>query len=196
MPEISGPVSHLRAASLVAATCALGVLGCARNGVLEVQLTLPPNPPAPEPQYYAVVTMEDGDANLANAPIDGSNPGTALSRGMSTVVSYSILAERFDTDTQLQVAFCRSANCASDDLAMVSRKIYHFEHPFYRGRRTRWAGEITAIPALGEPSECVDRCFTFGCVEPDNATGDHCRRDGSHQCEDPGTPPPAVNICD
>jgi hypothetical protein len=174
---------------------ALTLAGCARNGVLEVQLTLPPNPPAPEPQLYAVVTMEPGDADLSNAPIVGANPGTALAPGRSTVVSYSILAERFDADTQLQVAFCRSTNCTMDDLSTVRRKIYRFERPFYQGRRTRWAAEITAIPVLDEPSECVDRCFTFGCVEPDNATGDHCRRDGSHQCEEPGTPPPA-NICD
>lgn len=187
----------LLAATALAATALTGSMlaGCARNGVLEVQLTLPPNPSAPEPQLYAVVTMEAGDDDLENAPVVGANPGTALARGTTTVVSYSIVAEQFDTDTQLQVVFCRTANCTGDDLSTLRRKTYHFERPFYQGRRTRWSTEITEVPALNEPSQCVDRCFTFGCIEPDNATGDHCRRDGSHQCQEPGTPPP-VNVCD
>jgi len=181
--------------SALALTSAL--TGCARNGVLEVQLTLPPNPAAPEPQLYAVVTMEAGDVNLENAPIASANPGTALTRGSTTttVVSYSVLAERFDGDTQLQVVFCRTPDCTGDDLSTLRRKVFRFERPFYQGRRTRWSAEISAVPDLNAPVECVDRCFTFGCVEPDNATGNHCREDGSHQCEEPGTPPP-MNICD
>ena len=171
----------------------IALVGCARNGVLEVQITLPPNPPAPEGPLFAVVTMEPGSAMLTNTPVVGANPGTALANGMPTVVNYSIIAERFDVDTQLQVAFCRSADC-TDDLTTIRRSIFHFERPFYRGRRTRWSTEITEIPDGETPVVCVDRCFTFGCVEPDNATGDHCRRDGSHQCEAPGTIPPE-DIC-
>lgn len=172
------------------------LFGCARNGVLEVRLTLPPNPAA-ESQLYAIVTMEAGDANLENAPIVASNPGTALQRGSSTttVVSYSIVAERFDQDTQLQVAFCTTPDCTGDDLATVRRRVYHFERPFYQGRRTFWTQSIDEVPTLGEPSECVDRCYTFGCIEPEGVPGYHCRADGSHQCEEPGTLPP-MNVCD
>lgn len=170
---------------LVVAGVALALVssGCARNGVLEVELTLPPLP-ATETELYAVPYFRTGEFTFDAQLVDPSFDGTLLSDTVQEV-AYSVDTERVDGSLRLAVVFCERAGCDGEDTMNLPQVWYDFEHATYIGQRTRWTAVIDEVPA-GRPTDatCVDRCEIEGCIA---GSGSFCRADGTHFCADPGS---------
>lgn len=177
----------------VLAVVALLVGGCARNSVLEIELTVPAQP-AGTPNLYAVAVFVPGvfEIGTGSVPIDSQYPGAAL-LGMPRQLPYSVISERADGQLVMVVFFCRSTTCRDEDMTAIPQVWFEFERGTYIGQRTRWSGEIVAVPAASSSEVvCVDRCEVEGCIE---GQGWFCREDGSHYCQDRGADP-GEEVCD
>jgi hypothetical protein len=156
--------------------------GCARNAVLEVDVDLPPGPAG----RYAVVQFENQDAEFSSSwGRTDAWPGAALTAERQTVV-YSVVTESFDAHVRIKVNFCTTADCSALDDApdRVPAVWYELDHPFYRGRHTRWHVSIPTAP-IDPPDEpiTVERCAIAGCISAPDSTQSFCRFDGTHFCE-------------
>ena len=173
-----------RIASLI--VLGLGLAGCARNAVFEVDLTIPPQTPG-EP-LFALVQVENGSVLFEDDWQSGSREGIPLT-GSTQTLHYSIVTEDPTTVVQLKVRFCVSSFCDSlpaDDPARGRTVGYRFERAFYVGERTRWRGTIATLPdpAGGTPTAPIEigRCEVEGCIQGAGATS-FCRLSGEHFCE-------------
>lgn len=172
----------MRVASLALSALLLGA--CARNAVLEVELTVPAQPTS-GPQRYAVVQFETDQASF-EADWRGSNdyPGVELI-DEPQAIAYSVVSEDPDLVVQVKVSFCTTEACtATDDAPDRAPAVwYRLERSLYVGERTRWRPVIAAVPT-DPPSAVVgvDKCEIEGCIEASAATS-FCRLSGEHYCE-------------
>jgi hypothetical protein len=164
---------------------AVPLASCARNAVLEVEITLPPQP-AGESQRYAVVQFatepQEFEADWAgNGEFEGVALGEAPSR-----TRFSIVTETDTTVVLVKVLFCRNPTCdvLEDDPRLTPAAWYRLERSFYLGARTRWSPEITEVPAGPDMApELVDKCEIEGCIRAGSADSNFCRLSGEHFCE-------------
>lgn len=189
LPTIASWRTLVSVAALFVALSSLG--GCARNGVLEVELTLPAHPGSGAP-LYAVIEVIAGDHDFETASIDREYPGTLLT-GAPQQLYLSLLTEQPSGHVRLVVYFCPNTTCAGVDARLAPQVWFEFEQATFIGRRTRWSGEIATVPT-GAPAEarCVDRCEIEGCID---GQGRFCREDGTHYCQDRGSDP-GVEVCE
>lgn len=172
----------MRVASLALSALLLGA--CARDAVLEVELTVPAQPTS-GPQRYAVVQFETDQASF-EADWRGSNdyPGVELIDEPQTI-AYSVISEDPGLVVQVKVSFCTTEACtATDDAPDRAPAVwYRLERSLYVGERTRWSPVIAAVPS-DPPSDVVgvDKCEIAGCIEASAATS-FCRLSGEHYCE-------------
>lgn len=165
--------------------------GCARNAALEIELTVPARP-AGSPELYVVAMFLTGDFDFSSVAVDPEYPGTALTDG-SQQLRYSVITERPDGHVRMVVFFCESTTCRDEDPSTIPQAWFDFERGTYIGQRTRWSGEILAVPTTRPTAPtCVDRCEVEGCIE---GQGWFCRDDGSHYCQDRGADP-GEEVCD
>lgn len=168
---------------------ALALGGCARNADLEIELTVPAQP-ADRPTFYVVAMFASGD--FTSVPIDPQYPGTQLEDAPSQL-NYSLLTEREDGHLKMVIFFCRSTTCRDEDNTAIPQVWFDFERGTYIGARTHWSGEILEVPPVATVvTRCVDRCQVEGCIE---GQGWFCRDDGSHYCQERGSPP-GEEVCD
>jgi hypothetical protein len=168
---------------------ALGLLGftlvataCARNGALEVELTLPPHD-GPTPPY-AFVQFESDDQPFENDWRASTDyPGVELT-STAQAVRYSVLSESPETVVQVKVRFCRTPTCTEDDPVSTPAVWYRLERSLYVGVRTWWRPVIQALPA-GPPSAPIDidKCQIEGCIQGGTPGSSFCRLSGEHFCE-------------
>lgn len=190
MPFVAPRLDHARDLGVMLVGGLLCV-GCARNAALEVELTVPARP-AGGPDLYVVTMVLTGDFDFSSVAIDPEYPGTALS-DTARQLRYSVVTERPDGRLRMVVFFCESTTCRDQDPSTVPQVWFDFERGTYIGRRTRWSGEILAVPtAPPTGATCIDRCEIEGCIE---GLGSFCREDGSHYCQERGADPGA-EVCD
>lgn len=163
--------------------------GCARNAVLEVELTLPPRPES-EPPLFAVVQFETDDPETGREAFErvwasgDAYPGVRLATE-TQLASYSVVSENSGRVLLVKVLFCSTDRCSAieDDPDVVPAVWYRLERPFYVGQRTWWRHVIDTIP-LERPSEPIpiDKCQIEGCIRAVTETT-YCRHTGQHYCE-------------
>ncbi|HHH30471.1 MAG TPA: hypothetical protein ENK57_19310 [Polyangiaceae bacterium] len=173
----------------------LGTAGCARNAILEVEITLPPR--AGEAQYALIELNPD---ELGDMPFEvqwAAVPLEPLALGDAPVsTSVSVIAEGYAGDALLRIRFCRSPDCAeilppSDPQQEVR---YRIERPFYTGARTRVNLMVPLPSPAPAPRGCVEvvtseptylctveRCAVQGCASGD-VVSNYCIAD-RHYCE-------------
>lgn len=158
---------------------------CARNAVLEVELTVPAQP-ATGPARFAVVQFEtDQVAFESDWRSSNDYPGAPLAPEPQTL-AYSIVSEDPQTVVQVKVSFCTTESCTAlpeDAPDRTPAVWYRLERSLFVGQRTRWRPVIDAVPS--DPPEAVievDKCEIEGCI---TATGEtsFCRLSGEHYCE-------------
>ncbi len=164
----------------LAAVIVLSLAGCAdpmRNGILEVDLALPPNP-APA-DAYAVIEVLAGRADFtALWTADDRADGFALTREPSAA-SFSVIAERELDYVSMKVRFCGDARCALDPEGLSPEVHVSIEHPLYLGEYTGVAIEIDTVPTPWDTIE-VDACDVRGCSE--DVLASYCDDAGRHLC--------------
>ncbi len=180
--------SRLARSLFILATLSLTapIASCARNAIIEIELTLPPLP-AGQPPTYAVVMVVDDEHDFDSVNIEPQNPGTLLGDRQQEIY-LSVVTERPDGAMRMVVYFCSNTVCEGGDVPRLPQVRYRFVRATYIGHRTRWRGRIDAIPPAGGPfsETCVDRCEIEGCIE---GSGTFCRsEDGTHYCQERGEP--------
>lgn len=179
------PPSSLLLACLALAL-SLSLSGCARNAILEVELTLPVAPD-PASSLYAVIMVVDDEHDFDSVNIEPQHSGTLLT-GDPQTIAFSVMTERADGAMRMVVYFCPNTVCAGGDVPRLPQVRYRFERATYIGRRTRFRAVIDAVPEAAStyPENCVDRCSIEGCIE---GSGTFCRTDdGTHYCQERGEP--------
>lgn len=169
---------------LLGVALAVPAAGCARNAVLEVELTVP-GQPATGPARYAVAQFEAAPQPF-EADWRGSNdhPGRPLDGGPQTL-AYSVVSEDASTVVQMKVLFCTTPDCSAleDAPDRVPSLWYRLERSLYIGERTRWDVTVDAVPQ--DPASDVievDKCAVEGCIRATGETS-FCRLSGEHYCE-------------
>ncbi len=165
---------------------AIALLGtaCARNAVLEVELTVPPQPAGPP--RFVVVQFETDDVGFEEDwRRSESYPGAPLGTE-AEVLRYSVVSEDPSTVVLVKVHFCVSEDCSAleDARDRVPAIWYRLERSLYVGERTTWREEIAAVP-LDPPSGAtiVEKCAIEGCISTGSAASSFCRLSGAHYCE-------------
>jgi hypothetical protein len=167
--------------------------GCARNGVLELELELPPQPPGAA--LFAVVQARSGDSfdepwvDAEPPPSVALSPACArpaeppscgeriLDPACSTVVSIVGDGDEIEAPLQVRVRFCESSTCETE---RVEHRI-EIERAFYVGRYTQARVCLDEVPSdTNAVPESIERC-EVRCR--DGLTNMHCRLDGTHFCE-------------
>ncbi|MCB9596570.1 MAG: hypothetical protein H6719_27850 [Sandaracinaceae bacterium] len=174
--------------------------GCARNGIFELEVDLPPQPPTVAP-LFAVVQVSNSlafDADWTSLErIDGLalRPTCArplvppacdvrsLAPDCSEVVSVVGEGDDLARPLRVRVRFCEDAGCtAARDVTAPEARV-EFERALYAGHYTQGRVCVDAVPTTPTPTPTiVDRC-EVRCRDGEAAM--HCRADGTHFCEDP-----------
>ena len=176
------PVPPSRLAALALAALATG---CARNAVLEIELTVPAQP-ATGPARYAVLQFEAAPQSF-ETDWRGANdyPGVALD-GEPQMLAYSVVSEDESTIVQMKVLFCTTPDCSALDDApdRVPSVWYRLERSLYIGERTRWEVIVAAVPA-DPASDAIEvgKCEIEGCIRATGSETSFCRLSGEHYCE-------------
>ncbi len=166
---------------------ALFASACARNAVLEVELTVPGQ--LVGPARFAVVQFETGEQPFGGDWRSSSDyPGVELASEPQTL-AYSVISEDPETVVLVKVSFCTTEDCSAIDDApdRVPAVWFRLERAFYIGQRTRWERTIDAIPAeapMDDPGDVVEvgKCEIEGCITA-GAETQFCRLSGEHYCE-------------
>ena len=179
---------------------ALGVTGCARNAVFELELDLPPQPGGIAPIFAVVQVRNDGEfgadwstvPRLPGMPLSATCARPAeplacddreLAPDCSAVVSVIGDGADFSRRLRVRVRFCEDPECAAANDATAPETRVDIERALYQGRYTQGRVCIDTVPTSPTPEPVlVDRC-AVRCR--DGAAVMHCRADGSHFCEDP-----------
>ena len=181
-------------ASVVLAGSLLGLGGCTRNAILELELELPAQPGGP-PLFAVVSARSDvgfdqawGDTPVASVPLPTSCvraselscgdrvPDPACSAVFSLVGDGSDLGPLY-----VRVRFCVDPACAADEDASATEHRVEVERAFYIGRYTQTRVCLEAIPSTSNPApQIIERC-AVRCREGSGAY--QCRTDGTHFCE-------------
>lgn len=172
------------------AVAALLLVGCAQNGVLELQIELPPAPEGtgPEPWYGSVQVRRAGAA--FGMPWEGDDPLSLELGDASQEDCISVNATEDDFDLEIRVRFCRSPNCLSLLDGSPPERLFRLSHPIYIGRRTYWSTSIAAVPSCVDDADCeAGRCLdgVCGCAaDADCCVGTACRcpNPPCYRCED------------
>jgi hypothetical protein len=131
---------------------ALACASCAETGVLELQLTLPPQPATEAPLFASVQVRSTADPfsnPWGGATVESIELGTGPQTDCISVVSRNA-----EVDVNVRVSFCHDPNCVAlgDDAA--PERFYRLEHPFYIGRRTFFTTTIASVPTCTMDSDC------------------------------------------
>lgn len=166
---------------------AIALLGCARNGVLELELELPPG------DLVAVVQARSGEGFAEPWPSEPA-PSFALASSCSrpaepprcdervldpscsTIVSIVGDDDEIEAPLAVRIRFCTDETCSDPD--PVEHRV-EIERAFYVGRYTQARVCVDEIPSA-TTTESIERC-AVRCR--DGLTSMHCRLDGTHFCE-------------
>lgn len=167
------------------ALLALLSLGCARNAVLEIELTVPALP-AGAPDRFAVVQFETGDVTFEEEwQRTVEHAGTPLTDAPQRI-AYSVVAGEEHPVVLVKVLFCTTPDCTA--LADASDRApavwYQLEHPLYVGERTTWREAIEVLPSDPPAAPiAVGKCEIEGCISAGTSDTTYCRLSGAHYCE-------------
>lgn len=175
--------SFLRAALALALAASLG--SCARNAVLEVEVTLPPQPAGDVPRYAVVQFAAEPQEFESDWAGNGDFEGVPLGDAPTTT-RFSIVSETEPTVVLVKVLFCTNPTCdvLADDPRRTPAVWYRLERSFYIGARTRWTPEILEVPPAPPTAALeVDKCEIEGCIRAGAPDSSFCRLSGAHFCE-------------
>lgn len=185
----------------LAAACLLVLVsnGCTRNAIFELELTLPVQPGDSPPLFAVVSARTDvgfdqrwGEEPLEGIPLPQSCPAVeALECGDRPLDSacsetISVVGDGEDLgELRMRVRFCIDPTCSAPEDANAPEHRVAVERAFYVGRYTQARVCIDDVPATSDPpAEQIERC-EVRCR--DGAAAEHCRLDGTHFCEPPGS---------
>ena len=164
---------------------ALSSLGCARNAILEIELTVPALPTG-APERFAVAQFETGEVTFEEEwERTVEHEGTALTDAPQTI-AYSVVADEEHPVVLVKVLFCTTPDCTAlaDAADRAPAVWYRLEHPLYIGERTTWQHTIDVLPTDPPPDAIdVDKCEIEGCITAGTSDTTYCRLSGAHYCE-------------
>ncbi len=179
---------------------ALLAIGCARNGIFELELELPPQPAGVAPLYavlqvandrsfaadWSTIERLDGIAltpTCARPLVAPDCAVRALTPDCSRVVSVVGDSEDAPEPLRVRLRFCEDPSCTAARDATAPEARVEFERALYPGHYTQGRACVDSVPTTPAPEPVVvDRC-DVRCRDGQAVT--YCRADGTHFCEDP-----------
>lgn len=175
---------------------ALAQSACARNAVLEIELSVPPAPPGMGPPIFAFTQFGDDTTDWgADWGIYPDFDGVALGSA-ARVVRFSLLSEDETKEVRMRVRYCSTERC--EEIRGTPPQVrFQFHEAFYIGERTRYRtathtahmeelGAVPPPPARDDEIPLIDvtKCDIEGCVRASGPVTSFCRMSQTHFCED------------
>lgn len=163
---------NARHAALVTAVI---LAGCARNGILEITISLPASPRLGETELRVL----SGEQTDFDSPRWSQAQAQQLGNDRTVRVDVVAEGEAIEEPLALRLRLCETDDClASEPEVRVG-----IERAFYVGARTWVHVDVPIVPDESFDPIFVGRCEVGGCLEGDTQT--YCRQEPPmpHYCE-------------
>jgi hypothetical protein len=174
------------------AALVLLTLGCARNAILELDVTIPAQAVV-DGRGYALVEVADGVSDFDDDAfaLQGEE-SIEVSGTEARTARFAVMGTSPSTEVRVRVRYCVTPRC--DDLDMDVRPFmdglrpghrYVFERAFYVGHVTSYEVDVDPLSAGTESAapRTICRCAVAGCVG--RTTTSYCRLSADPCNDDP-----------
>ena len=176
---------------VLVAVLVLSTLGCARNAILELDVTIPAQAIV-DGRRYALVEVADGVSAFDDDAFLQGEESIEVSTTETRTARFAVMGTSAATEVRVRVRYCVAPRC--DDIEMDVRPFmegvrpgyrYVFERAFYVGRVTSYEIDVDPLSAGTESAvpETICRCAVAGCVG--RTTTSYCRLSADPCNDDP-----------
>lgn len=175
----------------LALALALFSLGCARNAILELDVTIPAQTVV-DGRRYARIEVSDGVTSFDEDSF-GSGETVELSAATPGTARFAVMGSDPSTEVRVRVRYCVRPACddPNEDVRPFQEGMrpgyrYVFERAFYVGHVTSYEIRVDPLSAGTESaaSEPICRCAVAGCVA--GAATSYCRASADPCNDEPG----------
>ena len=167
--------------SLIAALVLTACTG--DGGILEIDLGLPPRPPAPSEAAYAFIQARPSPSFPFGVDWDGDDPDGIALTGEPERLAVSVVGQpdHVEPPLHLRVRYCADPRCGIFEDRTATDVQVTIDRAFYPGERTFLMLDLPLAAPVETHEITITKCLIRGCVGGTTTT--FCRSDGSHFCE-------------